>query len=125
VYLRIGRFLVEVLQQNQAETDIMLLACFADTRGARIVEAGEGVVRGVELDVDVADIVSCRPCDGLLEPETAPASIPILSRNLIPGSPFGSEPVFPKSAPHASLFPPAFFSPAHGKRPLTRRTRRC
>src|SRR5260370_24806427 len=52
--------------------DIMLLAGLVDIRGACIVEAGEGVVGGVELNVDVADVVSGRPCDGLLEPETAP-----------------------------------------------------
>jgi hypothetical protein len=45
----------------QAEMDIMLLACLPDTRGASIIEAGECVVGSVELDVDVADIVSRRP----------------------------------------------------------------
>jgi hypothetical protein len=56
----------------QAETDIMLLACLPDTRGASIIEAGEGVVGSVELDVDVTDIVSHRPKDGFLETEAAP-----------------------------------------------------
>jgi hypothetical protein len=56
----------------QAEMDAMTLACLADTRGTCVVEAGENVVRRVELDIDVSNIVNCRPCDGLLEPEAAP-----------------------------------------------------
>jgi hypothetical protein len=56
----------------QAEMDAVILACLADTRGTCVVEAGENVVCRVELDIDVSNIVNCRPCDGLFEPEAAP-----------------------------------------------------
>jgi hypothetical protein len=56
----------------QTQVDAMLLACLADTGSTRVVEAGQGIVGRVQLDIDVADIVSRRPCDGFLEPETAP-----------------------------------------------------
>ena len=102
---------VDCRKGMQAEMDIMFLACLPDTRGARIVEAGEGVVGSVELDVDVADIVSGPPCDGLLEPETAPDidPDPVSQRHFL--APTWLEPVFPKSAPQASLFPPASACP--------------
>jgi hypothetical protein len=39
----------------------MFSAGLPDSRGTRIVEAGEDVVGSVELDIDVANIVSSRP----------------------------------------------------------------
>jgi hypothetical protein len=40
---------VDGRQCMEAETDIMHLACLADRRGTRIVEAGECVIGSVEL----------------------------------------------------------------------------
>src|SRR5260370_38205006 len=78
----------------QAEMDIMLLAGLVDIRGACIVEAGEGVVGGVELNVDVADVGSGRP---MRRPPRAgdgarhrPRSCPAMS---FPTSPVDSAPL--------------------------------
>jgi hypothetical protein len=103
----------------QAETDIMFLACLADTRGTRIVEAGEGVVGVVELDVDVADIVSGRPCDGLLEPETAPdVDTGSCRATSFPPSPLGANQFSRNQLITHPYFRRPFFSPAQGKTTL-------
>src|SRR5882672_5158693 len=53
----------------QSEMNAMLLAGSAHRPGARIVETGQRVFRGVELDVDAAHIMARRPFDGVLELE--------------------------------------------------------
>src|SRR6476619_4180323 len=69
-----GRIFCDVDRRKsvQAKVDIMFLACLADACGTRVVEARQGIVGRVELDIDVADLASCRPRDSFLNPETPP-----------------------------------------------------
>src|SRR5713101_8016546 len=53
----------------QAEVNAMLLAGSAHRPGACVVETGERVFRGIELDVDAAHIMARRPFDRILELE--------------------------------------------------------
>ena len=55
----------------QAERHAVPGGEFAHTGGAFVVERGDGVGRGIELDVDVAHAVFRRPLDALFEPDAA------------------------------------------------------
>jgi hypothetical protein len=65
-----GRVLRDVDRRKgvQPELHAVPLARRADAARALVVEAGEGVRRGVELDVDVAHAVAARPLDPILQP---------------------------------------------------------
>src|SRR5271165_4457617 len=107
--------------------DAVLLTSLADAGGTRVVEARQGVVGRVELYIDVADVVSRRPCDRLLDPETAsdidPDPVPqlhfiaplSLGSNQFSRNQLGDHLCFRRQS---SLQVPA-------SRPLTCRTRRC
>ena len=51
----------------QAELDAVFLARGAHARCAPVIESGERVGRGIELDVDEAHRVLRRPLDAVLE----------------------------------------------------------
>src|SRR5271155_157453 len=113
-----GRIFCDVhcRKSMKAEMDAVFFTCPADTRGTCIIEAGERVVGGVELDVDVADIVSRRPRDGLLQPKSAPDvdPDPVPQHHLVAPLKPGSKSVFPKSALQASSFSPTAVSARGG-----------
>jgi hypothetical protein len=46
-------------------------ACLSNPGGARVIETCQGVRGGVQLDVDVPNIVSGRPLNSVFEPEAA------------------------------------------------------
>src|ERR1700720_3549259 len=111
----------------QAEMDAMTLACLADTRGTCVVEAGEDVVCRVELDIDISNIVNCRPCDGLLEPEAAPDIDPdsVSQRHFVAPLRRASNQFSRNQLLTHPYFHQPPLAPAEANRPLPRRMRRC
>jgi hypothetical protein len=55
----------------KAQMNPVLFACLPNPGGARVIETCQGIRGGVELDVDVPNIVSGRPLNSVFEPETA------------------------------------------------------
>src|SRR6266702_3959480 len=55
----------------QPEAHAVFRACRTDRHASPIIETGKHVGFAIELDVDDADVVSCRPNDGLLETQAA------------------------------------------------------
>ena len=55
----------------QTQMNLMLFACLTNPGRARVIETRQGICGGVELDVDVPNIVSGCPLDSVFEPETA------------------------------------------------------
>ena len=55
----------------QAKGDAVFSRELAHGIGAFVVERGNCVVRGIELDIDIAHMVFRRPLDAFLEPDAA------------------------------------------------------
>ena len=70
----IGRHFCDIDRRGgvQAEMHAVSFAGPAHAGGARVVEAAQRIGVGVELDVDPAHFMLCRPLEPLFEPEPAP-----------------------------------------------------
>ena len=58
-------------QRVQCKVHAVPLECGTHIGAARVVERGNRVGGGIELDVDVFDIILCRPVDGVFEGQAA------------------------------------------------------